>query len=272
MAIVTPLSPHNSGQLMPQRTSRFAIDQVGTGVVRFPSGAPIPHLSDAMVDPYVATRISKDYHVEGVMFWPQAKVYSTTTTETFPGLVLLHENWGLNEQIKNAGNRLAAEGFVVIVPNVYGRLGGMVTANAEVAEALMQQLNEKDILQDINSCCEYLNTRDHVKRNIHGVIGYGMGGGWAIRFAGHRKRLRAAVSFYGQIPSAMDTLKSQYCPLLYHHAALDANTLSEDLTRLQESTSQHGKKVDIQSYPDTHPAFCNENRCFIHNKQIWCYN
>ena len=251
---------------MPQRTSRFTLDQVGTGIVRFPSGAPIPHLSDAMVDPYVATRISKDYHVEGVMFWPQS-------TETFPGLILLHENWGLNEQIKNAANRLAAEGFVVIVPNLYGRLGGMVTANTEVAEALMEQLNEKDTLQDINSCCEYLNTRDHVKRNIHGVIGYGMGGGWAILFAGQRKRLRAAVSFYGQIPSSMDTLKSQYCPLLYHHAALDANTLSEDLTRIEESISHHGKKVAIQSYPDTLPAFCNENRPDSYNpvatEQAW---
>ncbi|MES4785190.1 MAG: hypothetical protein C4294_04545, partial [Nitrospiraceae bacterium] len=65
----------------------------------------------------------------------------------------------------------------------------------EVAEALASRIKERDLLQDINSCCEFLNTRDHVKRNVHGVIGFGLGGSLAIRFACQRKRLRAAVAF-----------------------------------------------------------------------------
>ena len=52
----------------------------------------------------------------------------------------------------------------------------------------MGKLNESLVLQDINSCCEFLNTRDYIKRNIHGVVGYGMGGSYALRFACQRKR------------------------------------------------------------------------------------
>jgi carboxymethylenebutenolidase len=91
----------------------------------------------------------------------------------------------------------------------------MVTANNEVAEALMAKCNEKLLLQDINTCCEYLNTTQHIKRNIHGVVGFGMGASLAIRFACQRKRLRAAVAYYGKV-TAPDQLPNMMSPLLYH--------------------------------------------------------
>ena len=238
---------------MPERTIPFSLDQIGTGTVRFPSGAPIPARSDAAVDPYVETRISKDIHVEGIMFWPQAK-------ESFPGLVLLHEWWGLNEQIKDMAHQLAAEGYVVLLPNLYGRQGGMVTASAELAEVLMSRTKDQDLLQDINSCCEYLNTRDHVKRNIHGVIGFGMGGSLAIQFGSRRRRLKAAVAYYGRISSPGDALKDLYCPLLYHQAGDDDWVPAEDIDRLRHLAEEHGKKVDIRTYAGARHAFCNQTR------------
>ena len=85
----------------------------------------------------------------------------------------------MNSQITALGARLACEGCGVIVPKLYGRLGGMVTANAEVAEALAAKCNEQLLLQDINTCCEYLNTTERTKRNIHGVVGFGA---WAPRW------------------------------------------------------------------------------------------
>src|SRR5918997_992302 len=112
---------------MTDRSPPFSIEQIGTNAVRFPSGVPIPTSTDAAVDPYFKTRIPKEVQVEGVMFWPQEK-------GLFPALVLL--------------------------PNLYGRQGGMVTANAEVADTLVTRIKEPDVLQDINSCCEFLNTRD----------------------------------------------------------------------------------------------------------------
>ena len=238
---------------MTTQTPPFTMQQIGTGTARFPSGAPIPTATDAAVDPYSRTKISKHVQVECLQFWPQEK-------GTYPGIVLLHEWWGLNAQIKDFGARLACEGYGVIIPNLYGRLGGMVTASAEVAEALMAKAKEPDLLQDINSCCEFLNTREYIKRNIHGVVGFGMGGSLALRFACQRKRLRAAVSFYGRVGQNHDLLKDLYCPVLYHHAGQDTWAGGEEVRLLETAASSFGKRIEILSYPDAQHAFMNETK------------
>lgn len=158
---------------MTTQAAPFSLDQIGTGTARFPSGMAIPTATDAMVDPYIRTRVSKDVQVECIEFWPQDKT-------AYPGIVLLHDWWGLNSQITDLGARLACEGYGVIIPKLYGRLGGMVTANNEVAEALMAKCNEKLLLQDINTCCEYLNTTQHIiaQRPRGGVPCAGRSGRW----------------------------------------------------------------------------------------------
>ncbi|MDA2911556.1 dienelactone hydrolase family protein [Nitrospiraceae bacterium AH_259_D15_M11_P09] len=238
---------------MSDRVPPFSLEQIGTGTVRFPSGAPIPNISDASVDPYVQTRMPKGVQVEGLQFWPQAKGF-------YPGLVLLHEWWGLNSQIKDFANRLACEGFCVLVPNLYVRQGGIVTGNAEVAEALMGRTKESELLQDVNSCCEFLNTRDHIKRNIHGVVGFGMGGSLAIRFACHRKRLRTAVSFYGKMVSPPTVLKDLYCPIQYHRGSADEWVTAEEVAQLRQAAEEYGKRVEFHTYDGAPHAFCNETR------------
>lgn len=236
---------------MTTQATPFSLQQIGTGTARFPSGVAIPTATDAAVDPYIRTRTTKDVQVECIQFWPQEK-------GIYPGVVLLHESWGLNVQIKDLGARLACEGYGVIIPNLYGRLGGMVTANAEVAESLMAKCNEQMLLQDINSCCEYFNTRDYIKRNIHAVVGFGLGGTLAIRFASQRKRLRGAVAYYGKV-SAPESLSSILCPVLYHQAEQDPFVTQQDLDHLKEAQAQ-GKKIEIRTYPGTQHAFSNETR------------
>ena len=234
-------------------TAPFTLQQIGTGTCRFPSGVAIPTITDAAVDPYIRTRPMKDVQVECIQFWPQEK-------GTYPGLVLLHEWWGLNSQIKDLGAQLACEGYGVIIPNLYGRIGGMVTANSEVAEALMGKLNDGLVLQDINSCCEYLNTRDYIKRNIHGVVGFGMGGTLALRFGCQRKRLRAAVSYYGRMIQPESGLKDLHCPFLYHRAGSDRWIPSQEIDRMGELASEYQKRVDIRTYADAPHGFSNESR------------
>lgn len=231
----------------------FTLQQIGTDTARFPSGAAIPTPTDSAVDPYARTRMSKDVQVEAIQFWPQEK-------GTYPGLVLIHEWWGLNSQIKDLGANLACEGYGVIIPNLYARLGGMVTANAEIAEALMGRLNNQLALQDINSCCEFLNTRDYIKRNIHGVVGFGMGGSLALQFASKRKRLRAAVAFYGRMFEPIAAFNDVRCPVLYHQAEQDTWASPLEADRLREAATEYGKQVEIKLYRHAPHAFCNEMR------------
>ena len=238
---------------MTQRVSPFSIEQIGRTAVRFPSGAPIPSISDASVDPYWKTRISKAVHVEGVLFWPQEK-------GPYPGVIILHERWGLTTPIQDIALRLACEGYMVLVPNLYGRQGGMVTASAEVADALASRIKEPEAMQDINSCCEFLNTRDQQKKNVHGVVGIGLGGTLALRFAFQRKRLRAAVSFYGAIAMPPAMLKDLVCPVLYHRAGADSTVTDEQIELLREAEKVSGKPVTIDTYTGAPPAFFDPTR------------
>ena len=167
----------------------------------------------------------KEHQIDSLLFWPQGK-------GIYPGLVLLHDRWGLTGQMKDLGARLACEGYIVIIPNLYGRLGGMVTANDEVAAALLEKQNDANVITDINSCCEYLNTRNLAKRNIHGVVGYGMGGSYALLFACHRKRLRAAVSYYGKMVQPRELMKEMSSPVLYHQAGRDTWATNEEAQQL----------------------------------------
>jgi carboxymethylenebutenolidase len=238
---------------MPQRTTPFSLEQIGTGTARFPSTGPIPSISDRSVDPYFLTRTPKTTQVEALLFWPQVK-------DTYPGLVVLHEAWGLNVQIKDVANRLACEGYAVIVPNLYTRQGGVVTANAEVASMLMARIKEADLLQDINQCCEYLNTLDFVKRNMHGVVGFGMGGSLALKFAGHRKRLRAAVSYYGKPGPSFDWLDTVQASLLYHWAEADPQVSEDEIEEFRRAAQERSKRLTIHKYDGAPHAFANETR------------
>lgn len=252
---------------MSERLTLFTPNQIGFTSVRFSSKGIFDTHKDNMVNPYAQTRIPKEAQVEGVQFWPQEQ-------GKYPSIILLHERWGLNGQIKDVATRLACEGYVVLVPNLFGRQGGMITANAEVADALVEQMDQDLVLQDINACCEWLNTNisedeslDQRKRNFHAVIGFGIGGTLAIRFACRRKRLRAAVSFYGKPPSPLDSIKDLYCPLLYHAAEKDETVTPEELEALQQTAEEAGKSVEIVSYPGTTHSFFNESRADVYHAE-----
>ncbi|MGH7230537.1 MAG: dienelactone hydrolase family protein [Nitrospiraceae bacterium] len=238
---------------MSDHTPPFSSQQIGTSSFRFSSGVPIPTMMDASTDPYFRTRVPKEAQVEGIQFWPQEK-------GAYPGIVLLHEEWGLTSQIKDLAQRLACEGYAVMVPNLYGRQGGMVTADTEVAEALAARAKEDDLLQDVNSCCEFFNSRDMIKRNAHGVIGFGMGGSLAIRFACQRKRLRAAVAVYGKVTTPAAVLKTLCCPVLYHRAGSDPCVSDEQMASLVDAGKESGKPIDIQTYEHAPHGFCNYTR------------
>ena len=231
--------------------SPFTLEQIGTGTARFPSGVPIPTHTDQMVDPYFKSKMPKEHQVDCLLFWPQQ-------SGTYPGLILLHDWWGLTGQMKDLGARLACEGYAVIIPNLYGRLGGMVTANDDVAAALLERQNETHVMTDINSCCEYLNTRHFIKKNIHGVVGYGMGGSYALRFACQRKRLRAAVSYYGKMVNPTEMLKDLFSPVLYHQAGKDTWATPDEVEQLRKASADYAKRVEIHLYPNATHAFCND--------------
>jgi carboxymethylenebutenolidase len=242
--------------LMSQHTTPYTLDQIGYTIVRFNSTGIFETHKDHMVDPYAATRAPKGPQVEGIQFAPQE------ANKILPAMVVLHDRYGLTSQIQDLAKELSCQGYVILVPNLYGRQGGMVTANTEVADALMERLNEQQALQDINASFEFLNanltedtTLDRTTRNAHAVIGFGMGGTYAIKTAAHRRRLQAAVAISGGLPTESDIPQRLYCPLLLHITGKDHGHSTDKLDRFCQTAKQAGKTVEVRSYPDAADGF-----------------
>ena len=245
---------------MAQQETAYSIDQIGYTLVRFNSTGVFETHKDRMVDPYAETRMHKVPQVEGIQYAPQV------TAKTLPALVVLHDQWGLTSPIQELAKGLACHGYVVLVPNLYGRLGGMVTANTEVAEALMEKLNEQHALQDINACFEYLNCNltedsslERTVRNGHGVVGFGMGGTLAIKTAAHRRRLQAAAAIGGTMPSSEETAQGLYCPLLLQQPGQTPQSSAEDIEHFCQIAKEFGKNVQCHTYPEASPGFWYPN-------------
>ena len=251
---------------MPDHVTPFTTEQIVYKAVRFSSKGVFSTHKDHMVDPYVATRIPKEHQVQGFYYWPQS-------TGKCPSIVLLHDKWGLTPDSRDLAVRLACEGYVVMVPNLYGRQGGMVTTSAEVADALAERIDCDKVLQDINASCEFLNsnitedpTMELTVRNAHAVIGLGLGGTLAILFALKRKRLRAAISFYGKLPDPIDSIRTIYCHLLYHAAETDDTVTAAGLEQLGSLAQEAGQAADVRRYPGTRNGFCDLIRPDIYNE------
>ena len=245
---------------MTQQTTPYAMEQIGYTLVRFNSTGIFETHKDHMVDPYAGTRAPKCPQVEGIQFAPQE------ANKILPAMVVLHDRYGLTSQIQELAKGLSCQGYVVLVPNLYGRQGGMVTANAEVADALQERLNEQQVLQDINASFEFLNanltedtTLERTTRNAHAVFGFGMGGTLAIKTAAQRRRLQAAIAICGSLPPDQEMAKRLYCPLLIHLPGQNSSISPEELDRFCQTAKQAGKIVDVRTYSEASNGFWQNN-------------
>ena len=176
-----------------------------------------------------------------------------------PAVVVLHEWWGLNDHIKNIAMRFAREGFVVLAPDLYSRLGRKVTADAQEAAKLMESLQSQLILKDTNATTRWLKQQPFVDAQRIGAVGFCMGGTFALTMASHNSDIKAAVPFYGQIPPT-DSLKYLVAPILYIHGGADTWITKREADRLQQGLTQFGRPGEVVSYPNCPHAFFNNTR------------
>src|SRR5918999_1040385 len=118
--------------------------------------------------------------------------------ESKPGLILVHEWWGLNDHVKDIARRFAEEGYVVLAPDLYD---GASTKDPEEAGKLMQGLDRERALEKLNGAVAYLQGLPAVDAERIGVTGFCMGGTYALLLAAHNKGVKASAPFYGDIPT-----------------------------------------------------------------------
>ncbi len=121
-----------------------------------------------------------------------------------PGVVMIQEWWGLVGHIKDVADRLAAQGFVVVAPDLYH---GESAKEPDEAKKLAMALDRQRAILEIDAAAKYLRGRDDVQPKKIGIVGWCMGGALALSAAAHSDEFAAVVAFYGRPLEAADTAK-----------------------------------------------------------------
>jgi carboxymethylenebutenolidase len=174
-------------------------------------------------------------------------------------VIVLQEYWGINENIKDVANRFASEGFTAITPDLYR---GKLATNPQEASQLMQALKVEDGLDIIKNAIETANTKYGFEH--FGVIGFCMGGTYALRSACLLEGISAAAPFYGDIPEE-DVLKNLTVPTIFVSATEDKWINAEKVGYLEEMTEKYELPVTSVRYEADH-AFFNNTRPEVYNE------
>ncbi len=185
----------------------------------------------------------------------------------YPGVVVIHENRGITDYIKDVIQNLAREGYVGLAVNLVSRsLGSDYPGDTDEARNALGKLSDDDAMADLDAGVEYLKRQPVVFTNSIGCMGFCMGGRFSLLFAEHRKDLKAAVVFYGRIINKITPLQSKSpidlvpainMPLLGNYGEEDAGIPVADVKRLEEELKKNNKTFDIKIYPGAKHAFHN---------------
>lgn len=168
-----------------------------------------------------------------------------------PGVVVIQEWWGLDDEIKNVANRLAKAGYRALVPDLYR---GKLALEANEAEHLMNDLNFGDAAsQDIRGAVQYLKETGSTKV---AVTGFCMGGALTVLSAGLVPECDATVVWYGYPPLEYVDAQAIKKPMLAHWALHDEFFSITGVDQLEEKLKAAGVTYDFQRYDAKH-AFAN---------------
>jgi carboxymethylenebutenolidase len=206
------------------------------------------HLQYNLISGYI--QIVSDGHYLPA-FWSHPDI-----GDTFPGLVLLHDYWGLTAHVRSLARRFAELGYYVIAPDLFG---GQTARSLDEAQNLASRMGAVG-LSHVTATLHALNSHHKCNGKI-GVLGWGMGAGLALNTAVLRDDLRALVIFYG-LPD--NILPAEFlmlsCPLLGLFAAKDAATPPEVLDRLRQVLAQTELPHEVIVYPDVDRGFFDDTR------------
>ncbi len=175
---------------------------------------------------------------------------------THPGIVVIHEWWGLNDWVKQQAESLAVHGYVAFAPDLYR---GKVAHDQETAHQLASGLVEEDAMKTLRAAADYLRSRDDVRAQALGGIGWCMGGKYAIRLAAADPGIRACVMYYGAPMTDPAAIRGLQASVLGNFGAEDQGPSPEQVRQFEAALRQAGKKVDFKIYPGAAHAFANIN-------------
>jgi carboxymethylenebutenolidase len=186
----------------------------------------------------------------------------------YPGIIVIHENAGLSDHIRDVARRFAKEGYVALAPDFLSRQGGTMKANPKGGglSNIRELAPAQGVAEDAEAGIAYLGVLPDVRRDRMGVVGFCWGGGMAFITATQARNLGAVVVYYGASPSPLDLVKNIQAPVLANYAEKDPN-IDKGIPDTEAAMKKYNKVYDYKIYPGTLHAFNNDTNPERYNAQ-----
>ncbi len=180
--------------------------------------------------------------------------YPSGVLEPLPAIVMIHEWWGLNDNIRAMANRLAAEGYMVLAVDLYG--GETATTPAEARRQMLNVVENPGLAREnIRQALDFLNIAE---APAIASLGWCFGGGWSLNAAmSFPEDIDASVIYYGQVTDDAEKLKTIGGPILGLFGADDRGISVTSVRSFKAALQRLRKEHDIQIYPGVGHAFAN---------------
>jgi len=186
---------------------------------------------------------------------------------SYPGIVVIQEAFGVNNHIKKVTERIAAEGYMAIAPDIFHREAENLIPYSDMPKAIatLQRVQDPKAMEDVGAAIAHLKSQSNVKAGSLGVIGFCMGGRLTyLTAAQHANDIKAAVPYYGGgipmgKPSPLSRTGEIKCPMYLFFGAKDQLIPMDQVGQI--NTELTTKKVNFQMkiYPEAgHGFFCDE--------------
>jgi carboxymethylenebutenolidase len=171
-----------------------------------------------------------------------------------PGVLVIHENRGLNAHIQDVARRAALQGYVALAPDGLTHVGG-APQDQEEARDVFGKADRDTITADVIAGVPYLAAREDCTGRV-GTVGFCYGGGVSLQCAAHQPATAAAVCFYGRAIT-QDETANVTAPLMMHYAGEDER-VNAGLPEFRAALDRHGVSYSIHMYPGTGHGFHND--------------
>ena len=265
--IETILAEYESGRINRRIFFERLIGVVGTyaGALHFleTSGLAMSLLSPQESGPANVESTAVKYPAEGLTM--EGYLSRPSGTGPFPAVIVVHENRGLNDHIRDVGRRLASQGYTALAADLLSRQGGTASfATPDDANRAFQNIKDDDVTRDLNASYSYLNSNMAVKKDTIAMMGFCWGGQRSFLYAAENPKLKAAVVFYASPPPEGKLAQIQ-APVLGNYGEQDTR-ITSTVSIIQETMNNLGKIYDAKIYPGISHAFFNDTNTQRYNE------
>jgi len=177
----------------------------------------------------------------------------------YPAIIVIHENAGLTDHIRDVARRLAKQGYVALAPDYLSRQGGTMKANpkGEGLAKIREMVPWQVVAEDTAAGFAYLKVLPDVRADRQGLIGFCWGGEMTFAAATQIPTLDAAVVYYGRSPDPLDNVKNIRAPIMAHYGEKDPG-VNKGIPDSEAAMKKYNKTYDYKIYSGAQHAFNND--------------